>query len=747
MPPSVPRALLALLVLAAPAVRAQPAPAVLTGTVVSEAGEAVPGATVRVDGTPRGTVADASGRFRLDGLAPGRYALVVAALGFRAARADASAPGPALVVRLHEVPLELGETVVAVQQRVPGDVAAPPDAPRATEDLFARVAGMQAGARGGFAWEPQIRGFGLGAVALSLDGMKVYGACVDRMDPASSYVEPENLAQMRVSRGPADLTMGSQTAGSIDLVSEDPAFGPASARLDLGAETGTGQRRAGGVAGASFGRLAVRASGVYRTADAYVVGGGAAALPFSGYTKRNGRLAATVRLSPTTDVTAQVLADDAWNVGYPVLLMDATLAQARIGSLRLRHTDARRALDVRLYANRVDHAMDDRTRDVLERPVMTGMFMPMQGYTATTGLFAEGSARAGAWTLGGTADLHRVVQFGDMWMYSLYPGIADMYLLNVGDARALNAAASGKASRTAGRLTATVQARLDGTRRRLGDARARDLLAGRFPALDTTDVRLLRPSASLSLGLAAGHGLHLHLALSSTARLPTLVEHYGHYVYNYTDGYFYTGDPRLAGERSTGVEGGFDLTRGRASVRVNGYAHRLTGHVAGAADPTVTGTAGSTYRFRVYDGSGTLDYAGLEASGSAALTARTTASAQLAAVAARHRGGTAVHDPAHLRTFAPPSARLALRHERRGGMGEVEIRGALAAARLSDEAPAVPAFAVVNVTGGLDLTRHATLRATLENVFDAFYRERQSVGGLPGRGRALYVSLRLATAR
>lgn len=736
------RRLLLLPLLAAPAAYAQPY--ALAGTVHGPGHAPVPGATVQIAGTTRGTTADADGRFRLDRLEVGRYTLVVSAVGYRTVRLETSVPRADLAVMLAEAMPELGETVVSAQARVAGDVAAPPDAPRSTDDLFARVAGMQAVARGGFAWEPQIRGFGLGPVALSLDGMKVYGACVDRMDPASSYIEPENLAQMRVSKGPADLSMGSQTAGSVDFVSEDPVFGPASARLDAGAETRTGQRRVSAVAGASAGPVAVRVSGVYRTAEAYAVGGGRSNLPYSGFTKRNGRIAATLCLSPQTDVTAQALADDAWNVGYPVLLMDATLASARLGSVRLRRLGANGSDVVTLYANRVDHWMDDRHRDVLERPVMTGMFMPMAGYTATTGALAASGREWDGWTVGGTLDLHRVVQFGDMWMYSLYPGIADMYLLNVGHAEAVNAAASAQIGRTVGRFAATVQLRLDGTRRDVRDATAQALLLGRFPGLDTAAAAFARPSASLTVGYDVGRGLHLHAALARTARLPTLVEQYGHYVYNYTDGYFYTGDPRLRGEASTGVEAGLDWMRPRLTVRVNGFAHRVSDHIAGSPDPTVTGTAGSTYRFRVFDASGTLAYAGVEASGVFAWTRRTSVSAQLAAVTARHSGGNVVHDPAHLRTFAPPSGRIALRHERRWGFVEIEGRGALASERLTDDVPATDAFAVLNASGGVQMGRHAELRAVLENAFDRFYRERQSVGGLPGRARALYVSLRLA---
>ena len=55
----------------------------LLGTVRETGGEPVPGANVLVEGTARGAATDAAGAFRLDGLAPGAYRLVVRAVGYR----------------------------------------------------------------------------------------------------------------------------------------------------------------------------------------------------------------------------------------------------------------------------------------------------------------------------------------------------------------------------------------------------------------------------------------------------------------------------------------------------------------------------------------------------------------------------------------------------------------------------------------------------------------------------------------
>lgn len=54
----------------------------LVGFVVSEQGESIPGATIRLQGTQKGTVADSEGTFSLRNLAEGTYILEISSVGF-----------------------------------------------------------------------------------------------------------------------------------------------------------------------------------------------------------------------------------------------------------------------------------------------------------------------------------------------------------------------------------------------------------------------------------------------------------------------------------------------------------------------------------------------------------------------------------------------------------------------------------------------------------------------------------------
>src|SRR5690606_39707052 len=43
--------------------------------------------------------------------------------------------------------------------------------------------------RGSYAWEPFINGMASERNVITIDGMRIYGACTDKMDPVTSYVE------------------------------------------------------------------------------------------------------------------------------------------------------------------------------------------------------------------------------------------------------------------------------------------------------------------------------------------------------------------------------------------------------------------------------------------------------------------------------------------------------------------------------------------------------------------------------
>ena len=55
--------------------------------------------------------------------------------------------------------------------------------------------------RGNYAWEPVINNMTTERTSVTIDGMKIFCACTDKMDPVSSYVEISNLSKIYIGSG------------------------------------------------------------------------------------------------------------------------------------------------------------------------------------------------------------------------------------------------------------------------------------------------------------------------------------------------------------------------------------------------------------------------------------------------------------------------------------------------------------------------------------------------------------------
>ena len=53
--------------------------------------------------------------------------------------------------------------------------------------------------RGSYAWEPTINGMQTERLSVTIDGMKIFYACTDKMDPVTSYVESSNLQNISLN--------------------------------------------------------------------------------------------------------------------------------------------------------------------------------------------------------------------------------------------------------------------------------------------------------------------------------------------------------------------------------------------------------------------------------------------------------------------------------------------------------------------------------------------------------------------
>ena len=189
--------------------------------------------------------------------------------------------------------------------------------------------------RGAYAWEPLLNNMSTERSTLTIDGMHVFGACTDKMDPITSYVESNNLSTIDIKSGQEGGMHGSTVAGSIDLkrkstsFSENPEWKGA---YQSGFEFNNKQFFNLGNASYSSDKFVADASISYRKAENYS-DGNSDAVNHSQFKKFNTSLGLAYKTSELSSLRVDAIFDQAKDVGYPALPMDLSLSRALITSI------------------------------------------------------------------------------------------------------------------------------------------------------------------------------------------------------------------------------------------------------------------------------------------------------------------------------------------------------------------------------------------------------------------------------
>lgn len=435
--------------------------------------------------------------------------------------------------------------------------------------------------RGPYAKEVMYRGQAGKRTQVRIDGMRVYMACTDRMDPASSYVATNNLAEVAL-QDPASSALQSGQAGSVNLkmararLSEVPAW-----------EWSVGLRgQSNGLGGMTTFNVerrrqdwALRLNGSWQKFRSYR-DGHSQKVHFSQYEKQNWALSGVYRLSAQDRLQAQVVYDRAVDAGYPSLPMDVGLARGVISSVR--YLSSRKwgpfaGGSLKLYYNDIYHEMDDT-----QRPDVP-MHMDMPGWSRTYGL----TARTGRWTLGrhrieAQAELYHNYRRAEMTMYPA--GEPAMFMLTWPDARLSGAALGmshawqmsnwyGQHSFRLGREATRVTSQ-NGLRQweaqgfAVGEARSAWL-----------------PQMGLKLGRRLENGQRLEASYSYGLRGPTTPERYGYYLFNAADGYDYLGNPNLRPEQLSSYALRYEWQRKAWQMSGEAYWQQYRNYIFGVFAP------------------------------------------------------------------------------------------------------------------------------------------------------------------
>jgi len=605
-----------------------------------------------------------------------------------------------------------------------------------TEDIFSKMQGAYLVRRGGYGQEPMLRGTTAGQINVTIDGMKMFGACTDKMDPITIYVEPQNLKSMSVNLGSQGSRLGSTIGGSLDMQLMQPRFSSQafSGQAGIGLQSVSQGFNTYALGNFSKSNSAYNFSINYRNANNYTAGDGKE-VPYTQYEKVNVSLGAKWRVGGDT-LQFNALADDGWNIGFPALPMDVGYAKARIYALtynRVRCHGLLESFKTKIYYNSVNHSMDDSHRPDV------AMHMDMPGESETAGAFIEGSLHPiQKHRLTFRTDYFNNHVMADMTMYpegepSMYMqtwpassrSVAGFYL---NDLYKINQA-----------TTIAANGRIDLNRDYLKNGLGKEQLEVFYPNISSTTTRVVF-SSNVTLHRQLSEQMVLDVHTGFGERLPTLSETYGFYLFNRSDGYDYVGNPDLKNEKSLSGDITLSYFGSSFQISVNGFYQHIDHYIMGEFDPQLSPMTPGAHGVKVYANLPSAVLAGTELN----LLANLSTGLTWMSITKYLQGRDNESNP--LPQIPPLTTFNTLRFSHNAFATQLEFEGALQQNRINSGygEDATPGYGIMNLRASYTSTFNrstARFSAGVENLFDKNYHTHLDWGNIPRPGRNFVLSV------
>jgi iron complex outermembrane receptor protein len=451
-------------------------------------------------------------------------------------------------------------------------------------EAIRQISGADFIRRGNYAYEPVFRGLTMERMNITLDGMRVFGACTDKMDPVTSYVSTNNLSGITAGQSQNASAFGGTSPVGLNLATKKARF------------TGEPQFTGNGLYGLSFNGLGnvaqgsldyssskfgLRVSGSYRDADPYNDGNGNEVL-YTQFHKLNLAANAKYKLSSNEWIEAQFILDDAWDVGYTALPMDVSSAKGRIYSLsyhRYFTNTVQSHLEIKAYGNNIEHVMDDTKRPDVP------MHMDMPGGSTTYGGYAHYGQNLGSrHKVKLKADGFYNERWADMIMYP--ENEKEMFMETWPLSTRVGFGGEAEfSSKWTDKLNTTLLFRSNYYQNTmLSDFGMKQISIFGF---DNTD----REDLTMGGGLVINHNptiFNHSLSMKVSQRVPTLSELYGFYLFNAQDGFDYMGNPDLEMENSYQLSYEMKKSFGDVQLSLSPFVHYIENYVFGVWDSSLS---------------------------------------------------------------------------------------------------------------------------------------------------------------
>ena len=602
-----------------------------------------------------------------------------------------------------------------------------------TESILSRMKGVSLLRRGAYGQEPVFRSLSGGQLNVTIDGMKIFGACADRMDPVTIYVEPQNLSSLQATLGTEGAAYGSTFGGTLNMKLAQARVGsdPVKIQAGLDYQTAASAFNSFTHAGISRQRSAYRVSATYRNSNNYRAGGGET-VSFSQYEKVNIALTGKWTLGKYDTLQGDALYDRGWNIGFPALPMDVSKATAgifaatwhRAAPLLIFHH-----FSLKAYHNNIRHNMNDRSRK------STGMYMDMPGRSQTSGILAEANIHVfhEHQTLV-KAEYYVNRLLGEMTMYPEEGPV--MYMQTAPQARRQNAGLFiSQRLRIDHKNKLSFSLRGDLTNDHLGAGTGLHQWQVFNPDIAPNSIDFAwTATAVFKHKLSDNAGLELQTGYGQ--RIATLNEKFGYYLFNRFDRYDYIGNPDLANEASWNTELTFQFFGQHVEWQLTPFYQAIQNFVLGKTIAEIRPMTPGAFGTKQYTNLSSATLQGLDLM----MLVRPLSNVQGIGSLKYTHGETTDGHPLPL--IPPLKSVMSLRYDPGTFHLQMEWEWSASQNRVSEstgEQP-TPAFSILSLRTGWKLNSLWYLNTGVENLLDERYREHLDWGGIPRPGRNVYLN-------
>ncbi|GGW58912.1 iron complex outermembrane receptor protein [Winogradskyella epiphytica] len=452
--------------------------------------------------------------------------------------------------------------------------------------------------RGNYAWEPTMHNMASERMVVTIDGMQIFGACTDKMDPITSYVDVSNLEKVAIGSGQEGTENGHVIGGGIDLKLPTSKFNGSGFKsgIDLGYETNGNYKTTGLDLEYTGNKFFISTDGIYRKSDNYDAGNNQEIL-YSQFEKHNISLQSGYKFSETQSIDANIIYDRATDVGYPALPMDVSLAEALITSLTHYYNPedkALKSLETKLYFNTITHIMDDTKRPIV--PIR----MDMPGWSDTFGFYSKAELMKNKHHFTFNLNVFHNKSLAEMTMFSNNPNESDMFMYTWPDIRTLYSGMFIKDEFHFNDNESLVSSvRLGYHNNKIAKEVGAQSLQIFHPSVDDEKNRFL-------ISLASAYQLkkenyNLSFGLGYGERAPSVSEGYGFYLFNSFDNYDYIGNPNLEDEKALEANFSFKQNFNDFEIGIQSSYFYIMDYIIGDIVPNVSSMTIGAQGVRVYN--------------------------------------------------------------------------------------------------------------------------------------------------